>query len=152
MPGKVILTKEDDKTRLKRAEREEVRARATGEAVQCMKRFFAGKPYYKPYPDPKDATKTLTDIPQETLISPTNIDIVLDTDDLNDAMAFAQDTIAELAQKGVPLVRSGKLTRDSETELFLGLIREFKSLEIPFQYQGGMMLLYLWLCEGVEFK
>lgn len=147
-----IDSDEERKNRRKKKDNDEIRARQTGEIIQCMKRFFLGKPYYKSYPDPKDATKILTDIPQDVLISSTNVDIILSTEDLNEAMALVEEVFANLAEKNIPLVRSGRMTKDKETKFLLGLITEFRALEIPTQYQGGMMLLYLWLCEGVEFK
>lgn len=134
------------------AQLEEIRARCIGNIVQCMKRFFAGKAYYKPYPDPKDASVMLTEIPQETLISPTNINIILTSEDYNEAMEFAQEAVAALRSRGVALHFSGPPTEEKETELYLRVTREFRQLEIPYHYQGGMLLLYLWLCEGVEFK
>lgn len=134
------------------AQLQEIRARCIGNIVQCMKRFFAGKAYYKPYPDPKDGTKLLTEIPQEILISPTNIDIILTSEDYNESMELAQDAVSSLRSRGVALQFTGPPTPENETELYLRVMREFRQLEIPYNYQGGMLLLYLWLCEGVEFK
>jgi hypothetical protein len=152
MAGKVNLSVENYETRLNRIEQEEIRARTTGEIVQCLKRFFSGKTYYKSYRDPKDSTKVLNEIPQDVLISPTNIDIIINTNDLNEAMTFAQENIQMLREQRLPLFKSGLMTDESETHLFISLIKEIRSLEIPFQYQGGIILLYLWLCEGIEFK
>ncbi len=149
---KQVFVDENYKDRLQKAEEEEIHARRIGEVVQCMKRFFSNKSYYKSYQDPKNPNKTLNDIPQNILISPTNINIILETQDFNTALEIAQEAIAELTKKNIQLAKSGEITDEKETKLFLNIISEFRSLEIPFHYQGGMMLLYLWLCEGVEFK
>jgi len=132
--------------------REDARARRVGQAVQCMKRFFDGKPYYKPYPDPKDESKLCHNIPPEVLICPTNIDIILETPDFNEAMQIVHEEVARHKASGQRFSYSGFLDDQKEIELYNRLVREFSKLEIPYDFQGGMVLLYLWLCEGVEFK
>jgi hypothetical protein len=156
MANKAIMDEKDGETVAlnpkQQAAQEEARARRIGQAVQCMKRFFDGKPYYKPYPDPKDDTKMLNVIPPEVLICPTNINIVIDTLEFNDAMEIAGEEIAKLRSTNTPLALAGLLDNKKETAMYMKIVREFRRLEIPYDFQGGMLLLYLWLCEGVEFK
>jgi len=151
MPQTINTLGEHVVTKLDR-EKQEVRARRIGQAVQCMKRFFTGRPYYKPYPDPKDVTKLSRVIPQEVLISPTNIDIVVDTNDFNAAMEVVHDEVAKHKQSGKTFAFSGFLDDKKESELYLRLTQDFRRLEIPYHFQGGIVLLYLWLCEGIEYS
>lgn len=146
MPNKITFLAEDNISQLKKNEQEEIRARAIGVIVQCMKRFFKGKPYYKSLPS------SPIDIPQDILISQTNIGIIINADDLNEAMKLIEDAIQASCDKNKHFAQSGEITKENESKLYLKLISEFRSLEIPFQFQGGMMLLYFWLCEGIEFE
>lgn len=136
----------------KAATEAEARARRVGQAVQCMKRFFDGRPYYKPYPDPKNLGQMSTAIPQDVLISPTNVDILLMCIEFNEAMEMVQASVEKVRLAGGRFALSGDMTAEKESALYMEIVKEFRRLEIPYDYQGGMILLYLWLCEGVEFK
>jgi hypothetical protein len=131
---------------------DEARVRRTGEAVQCMKRFFDGKPYYQPYPDPKDPARSCAVIPQEVLISQTNVSILLQAADLSGAMLVGQEAVSVVRSAGGTLALSGTPTDENESAMYMRVVRDFKALEIPYDFQGGMLLLYLWLCEGVQFR
>lgn len=114
-----------------------------GDAVHCMKRFFLNKSYFNP-----EKKEIESSIPIGVLICPINIKVVIDTD-FETGMEIAQGGIDDYKRIGKPLVVSKNL---DEKVLFLNFIEECMKLEIPKYFQGGILLLYLWLCEGINFK
>lgn len=131
---------------------EDARSRRVGEVANCLKRFFAGKLYFESYPHPDNPSKLCNDIPAEKLISASTINIVLDSPDFGQIMTIAHDAVEKHRAAGKTLKRSGEPTEEVETAMYLALTREFKALEIPLEFQAGIILLYLWLCEGVDFS
>ncbi len=87
-----------------------------------------------------------------------NVQIVVDSYDLNFVGELINNAVEKhlkaCKKQGLPrkLRHASLEARHSDAELNLRLVRECHQLDIGKEFIGGVLLLYYWLFEGVEFK
>lgn len=115
-------------------------------AKNAMARFFKGKPYYIQ----KDGVDQ--PIPDDVLYEDKNIRIAATCFDYGWAMGLIDEHVKHHVDSGKQLRLHPIKNKDDETALNMYLVNEFKTHLVLKEFQAGMSLLYMWLCEGVIFK
>lgn len=115
-------------------------------ARQSMEKFFSDKLHHF----------TGEAIPDEILYSDKNINIVANWYDMTSAMEFMDEMIGKHVKSGSQLkvhpIREGKAGKEDEIKLNMFLMTEHNKHGVVKDFQPGISLLYLLLCEGVAFK
>lgn len=107
------------------------------EANSSIKRFFADKIQLHP-------SNRLG-----TFLTSQNVQIVLDGTDFDYSMFLVDQMIGKYLKSGKQL-RHTPIHKDSDIiKLNLRLIDECRTHNIRKDFQGGIILLYYWLCEGL---
>jgi hypothetical protein len=115
-------------------------------ASAAMGRFFADKPYRLADADGKEQP-----IPQEVLYDPKHVKIVVDCS-WEWAYSFVDEALKQFHSSGGVLKRHPIKTRDDEVKMNAWIVQEFNKHLVTKDFQGGMTILYMMLCEGLEFK
>lgn len=111
-------------------------------AQECMEKFFNNKEYFcgGPIPKHKLYNKRMYDLVIHT-DSETGIDFfysILEKNKKEDGNIHLYNRIIKTKEKGV----------SGEIRFYLSLLKECASLKIDKLFRGGIILLYLSLCEG----
>lgn len=118
----------------------------TRAAKAVMEKFFRDKTYYL-QKDGKDQP-----IPDSVLYTDSNVAVVAKCFDYNWGMEFMDEHVKRHIASGQQLRRHPITKKEDEIGLNMFLIKEFQTHAVIKEFQGGIALLYMWLCEGVVFK
>jgi hypothetical protein len=109
-----------------------------------MEKFFKNKTIHK---DGKDQP-----IPDEMLYTDKNLSILTQCFDYNWGMGLLEEQLKGYLASGKQLHIHPINNKDDEIALNMFFIQEFKTHAVVKDFQAGTALLYMLLCEGMNFK
>jgi hypothetical protein len=110
-----------------------------------MVRFFSDKAYALPNRDGDPQT-----VPLALLLSPTNVRLVECANEMALAMDMIEVAIDRHLRGGRQLIYHPIRSNKDHILFNLWLVKECGAKRVIKEFMGGIMLLYTWLCEGVD--
>lgn len=115
-------------------------------AKTVMERFFKDKTYHIQ----KDGVDQ--PIPDDVLFTDKNISILTQCFDYNWGMALLEEQLKNYLASGKQLRLHPINNKQDEINLNMFFIQEFATHAVLKDFQAGTALLYMMLCEGMNFK